>query len=330
MKDWYPFELHTHTPHSDGKHSLMEMAQKAKELGFTGIALTDHNTMSGLIDKDEVEKRTGLHIIRGLEWTTFYGHMLTLGMEEYEDWRDLSPLDIHKGIDRIHKQGGLAGVAHPFNIGSPICTGCFWDYEISDWNDIDFIEVWSETFPPMAEKNIRAFDLWTDKLNEGYRIPATSGRDWHESTPDDGPIAVTYFHTKDTNEVSVMNALKGGHISISMGPLLTYSVRKNQTGETFIPGDEIDLNESNKEIEVTTTVDATKGLGTGEIPEQTFELRISSNQGILKSLSIESSYDKKSCNLVTDGSFWLRAELYGVINNKETMIAFTNPIYFNQ
>src|SRR5690606_7425173 len=128
----------------------------------------------------------------GLEWTTFYGHMVTLGIEQYVDWRNLSPIDIHKGIKKVHQNGGVVGIAHPFCIGSPICTGCYWEYEITDWDDIDYIEVWSTEFHSIKRRNLRAYDLWTEKLNEGYQISATSGRDWHHSN-NDSPIAISYL-----------------------------------------------------------------------------------------------------------------------------------------
>lgn len=53
---WLACELHTHTLHSDGSQTLDELVKGAVDLGFDAIALTDHNTMSGLIGKDEIEK----------------------------------------------------------------------------------------------------------------------------------------------------------------------------------------------------------------------------------------------------------------------------------
>jgi predicted metal-dependent phosphoesterase TrpH len=58
MKQWLPYELHTHTFHSDGEHSLLELAISAKELGLFGIAMTDHNTMSPLLERDRIQAQT--------------------------------------------------------------------------------------------------------------------------------------------------------------------------------------------------------------------------------------------------------------------------------
>lgn len=47
--------------------------------------------------------------------------------------------------------------------------------------------------PPIKRDSQRAFAMWTDLLNQGYRITAVSGRDWHVSKPDDALPAVTYL-----------------------------------------------------------------------------------------------------------------------------------------
>ena len=47
---WYPVELHTHTEHSDGDFTVAGLVHAAKDRGFTAVALTDHNTASGLAE----------------------------------------------------------------------------------------------------------------------------------------------------------------------------------------------------------------------------------------------------------------------------------------
>ncbi|GAJ18037.1 unnamed protein product, partial [marine sediment metagenome] len=46
-KAWYKGELHVHSYHSDGKNSVEEIVEAAKEEKLDFIALTDHNTISG-------------------------------------------------------------------------------------------------------------------------------------------------------------------------------------------------------------------------------------------------------------------------------------------
>ena len=45
-------DLHTHTTASDGTDSPAEVVRKAARLGLAAVAITDHDTLSGL---DEAE-----------------------------------------------------------------------------------------------------------------------------------------------------------------------------------------------------------------------------------------------------------------------------------
>lgn len=330
MKSWKPYELHTHTFHSDGQHSLLEMATEAKKLGLEGLALTDHNTMSGLIHKEEIEATLDIHIMHGLEWTTFYGHMVMLGVSNYVDWRDFTPIDIHRGISEVHNQGGIVGIVHPYRIGSPICTGCFWEYEVEDWNDIDYIEVWSGTFPSVKKDNKRAFELWTRKLNEGYKISAINGRDWHNTSESDEPIAATFIKSDFVQNVKsdkvIVQGIKQGEVSVSMGPLLEMMLEVNQ--EEYFIGEVVPV-EKGKSISglININLDYTVRNRKWSFPGQKLNMKINSNKGILAELSFAS--DKSELNKTVDlnGVNWIRAELFGVFNEVDTMIAFTNPIY---
>ena len=69
---YLPCELHCHTLHSDGDFSVKELQEAAKENHLSLIALTDHNTMSGWDELDD----SVVPAIRGIEWTTYFGHML--------------------------------------------------------------------------------------------------------------------------------------------------------------------------------------------------------------------------------------------------------------
>ena len=41
-------DLHTHTTASDGTDAPAELARKAARLGLAAVAITDHDTLSGL------------------------------------------------------------------------------------------------------------------------------------------------------------------------------------------------------------------------------------------------------------------------------------------
>lgn len=66
----YSFDLHIHTTASDGESTPTEMVRKAKEKGLTTIAITDHDTVSGVQEAKTVGMQLGIKIIPGVEITT--------------------------------------------------------------------------------------------------------------------------------------------------------------------------------------------------------------------------------------------------------------------
>ncbi|WP_028590805.1 CehA/McbA family metallohydrolase [Paenibacillus massiliensis] len=330
---WLGCELHTHTLHSDGKQTLSELAAGAVQLGFDAIALTDHNTMSGLDDREELSQEHGLLIIPGMEWTTFYGHMVTLGLNEFADWRKTDRTQISSGIQEVQLHGGIAGLAHPYRIGSPACTGCYWEYEIHDWSKVNYIEVWSGTFASIKISNQRAYSLWTDKLNAGYRIAATSGRDWHEQIATEEPISVTYLGIPadtEPTEADLVQALSVGRASVTIGPLLTLEleVRDDKVGI----GSVVRRDSMEEPVVAHISLDFTVRSGLWRLQEQTCRLVLCSNLGIederdipLRAVSGSEHYE---ATLNSNGRQWLRAELWGTVQGANTLIAFTNAIYF--
>lgn len=331
MTRWVPSELHTHTFHSDGRQSLSELANGAKSLGFECIALTDHNTMTGLNGKETVEKETDIQIIRGMEWTTFYGHMVTIGVNDYVDWRRYSSSELQKGIELVHKQGAAVGMAHPFRIGSPICTGCFWEFDVKDFNMVDYVEVWSGTFAPIKNDNHRAFALWTDLLNQGYRISATSGRDWHSQEPVKDPLSTTFIGLsevqKDVDEIQIVKAIKNGKLTISIGPLLLLEVK---IGDRFYEiGDEIQWSDESLSFLVKISPENVLKQDVF-IEEESLNVHINSNLGEVARVKKEPGADTATGKLNGEELTWIRAELYGTVNGIHTLIAFTNPIYITR
>jgi predicted metal-dependent phosphoesterase TrpH len=65
-------DLHTHSWFSDGTDSPSELLNKAAALGFSAIALTDHNTVAGLPEFLEAAEGTGILAVPGVEISTGY------------------------------------------------------------------------------------------------------------------------------------------------------------------------------------------------------------------------------------------------------------------
>lgn len=63
-------DLHTHTTASDGSFTPEESVRHAKQLGACALAITDHDTISGLQRAADEGKRISQKVIPGIEITT--------------------------------------------------------------------------------------------------------------------------------------------------------------------------------------------------------------------------------------------------------------------
>ncbi len=60
-------DLHTHSTASDGSFSPGELVRHAWENGLSAVALTDHDTVSGIEEALEMGKALGIEVIPGIE-----------------------------------------------------------------------------------------------------------------------------------------------------------------------------------------------------------------------------------------------------------------------
>lgn len=109
-------DLHTHTVHSDGSFTPKELIKAAKEKNLI-IALTDHNTVSGLAEFMAEAEKNGVVAVGGTELSCVYGgrefHLLGLFIapEYYEEIEKLC-IEYHglkekSNIDLIDKLRAL-------------------------------------------------------------------------------------------------------------------------------------------------------------------------------------------------------------------------------
>ncbi len=63
-------DLHLHSVYSDGIHTPLELAKRAKEEGLGLICVTDHDNMGGEDEKESAMKECGLPYLRGWEVST--------------------------------------------------------------------------------------------------------------------------------------------------------------------------------------------------------------------------------------------------------------------
>jgi predicted metal-dependent phosphoesterase TrpH len=113
------FELHCHSWHSEGRNiptegltSPKDIVRILKKRGFSGVAITDHDTTKGWKEAESEARKHGLVFIPGLEVSTASGHLIGLGLTAGIK----SGMSIEESIEKIHDQGGIAVSPHPFDL----------------------------------------------------------------------------------------------------------------------------------------------------------------------------------------------------------------------
>lgn len=311
---YLPCELHCHTLHSDGSFKTEELLNAARADHLSLIALTDHNTFSGHGELDD----TIVPAVRGIEWTTYFGHMLVLGAKEFVDWRDAVPDNIDEKISQVKTAGGLVGIAHPFQHGSPICTGGRWEFNVQNWNAVDYIEIWHQNFIDNTE-NDRAVEMWTALLDRGYKIAATYGRDWHRPEKG-GHYGCTYIDFNgDVNEQQALLSIKKGRTVVSTGAKFLFCIHKDAS--TYSIGDCVTA--GNADFSFFTDIHSRERNWGSEEVKYTV-IKIVTNGG---KTALETEYNKRSASLMLEKGCWYRAELWGTVDGRDKPLAITSPVY---
>lgn len=312
-KKWYACELHCHTRHSDGDFTVKSLIETAVERHLDGIQLTDHNTVSGHAEAEN----SPIPVLKSIEWTTYFGHMHAMNCDRYVDWRDAMPDNIDEKMLEVHEGGGLVGVCHPYQLGTPICTGGRWDYNVKDWSLVNYMEIWSEGCPYMNTPNRRTRQLWHSLLDKGFRITPTFGRDWHRATGDVYHSACTYLLCDgELTDMKIKEAVRDGRTVISMGPLFYFEADGNGIGD--------EINGGEYTVEFTLDFSRMKKMG---VPEKVTpkEIKLISNGGEAV-LSLDPAIPRTKIKLKEDS--WYSAEVWGSIDEKEDcLIALTAPLY---
>lgn len=88
-------DLHTHSFHSDGTYSPTELINEAEKIGLYAIALTDHNTISGIPEFLKAAEGKKVKAIPGVEFSTDYKdkelHIIALFVSE-ENYKKINEL----------------------------------------------------------------------------------------------------------------------------------------------------------------------------------------------------------------------------------------------
>lgn len=311
---YFKCELHTHTVWSDGVMTPEELVANAVRRGYAAIASTDHNTWFAYPRIKAAADKAGLVAVKGIEWTTFYGHLTVLGGNSPVDWRDVNPDTVAEKILQARASGDAVILCHPARIGGQICCGCHNDFEIGA-GLLSGMEVWSRYNQNRDAANAEAERQWRARLDDGERIAAVYGYDWHR--PDKGcpSYSATYVGVEgELTPAAIVEGIKRGRTYISSGVEL--DVRVTAGGRLREAGDAIPVGEIT--IEVTARKD--------DVYAAEYDVEI---DGIaIEGGALAARTRGDSLRLTAEagkGCFFVKA--FGRIDGEETELAITSPYY---
>ena len=157
-------ELHNHTNESDAVFTCKELTDFMVADHVDAFSLTDHNTISGhyKIENYLKEHPQPIAFIPGMEYTTYYGHILCLNLTEYVPWENINKHKPELLFQAAREKRALVGVAHPYSFGWPFAQGCRFEMTITDYSCCDFIEIFNNP-EPLHEVNEKGVKLWEDR-----------------------------------------------------------------------------------------------------------------------------------------------------------------------
>lgn len=109
-------DIHIHSSYSnDGTVAPKEILKYAKKIKLNGIAITDHNELTGSLKLWKENRHiTDFAVIPGMEVSSSEGHVLALGIKEAIP-KNLTAKDT---IRKVNDLGGLAVASHPYRFWS--------------------------------------------------------------------------------------------------------------------------------------------------------------------------------------------------------------------
>lgn len=178
-------DLHMHTSASDGTADAPKLLDYVARRGHLDvIAITDHDVIDASLWAYSQQGRYPFDIVPGMEVTCYQNqHMLALWVTEGIPMG----MSLHETAAAVHEQGGLAILAHPFEI--MISFRAFWRHllhsEVLIRTGIDGIEVFNAgTLTP-------GNNLLARHMCQKLGMPAVANSDAH--LPESTGRGITHF-----------------------------------------------------------------------------------------------------------------------------------------
>jgi hypothetical protein len=204
---WYKGALHTHTLHSDGTLSALDLMAQFRAARFDFVAITDHNNTTHQYEfaSQKQEQQLPLRIV-GEEITTPGGHASVwgLGPDTWVDFRvSAKEGRIGELVSAAHRAGALFSVNHP----ASDCVGCGWTHEFVE--GIDAIEILNGQHGDVD----KSLAIWDRLLRSGRRLTAVGSSDWHRAPNPIDDAHVRVYAPARTQE-AILAAIRNGHVIV--------------------------------------------------------------------------------------------------------------------
>lgn len=221
------FELHNHTNQSDAKITCEELVDRMVEEKVDCFAITDHNTISSqyIIRKIMSEKKPPLQCLYGMEYTTYYGHIVCPQLEQYVPWDSINRKKPELLFEACKKADAITGIAHPFAYYEPLAKGCRFEMDIHDFSYVDYVEIINNP-EPMPQVNLPAILWWESLVLKGDHLAACAGMDLHRRSTSFAMKYATYLEgTEGGNALTELRAaLNTQRTWVSNGMLVTWTI----------------------------------------------------------------------------------------------------------
>lgn len=207
---WVKGDFHVHSVHSDGDSTLEEIASKAREVGLDFVSVTDHNTHSHIAQLGG-EWVDGVLVVRGVELTTYKGHLNIYAVSSTPEFRIRSSSELLQVVDRLKKQGALISVNHPKPMGPD------WEWGLLELAHL--VEVYHSVW---GFNNYISLRKWDDALRRGFRLGLVGGSDVHKLKEAAGVSRLgcptTWLRVDELSERGVLEALLKQRLFVSENP----------------------------------------------------------------------------------------------------------------
>jgi predicted metal-dependent phosphoesterase TrpH len=207
-------DLHIHSKYSfDSMADPKKIVNLALKRGLRCVAIADHGNINGSIEADKYAKDNNLPIliIISQEVKSKYGDILGLNIKESIP-EHLAPKD---AIAHIHKQGGLAIVAHPFGLWCDFKDNLEKYLDVIDGIEIINASVFkgNETAKAFAQKHTLAFTAGSDAHFANRFI----GKTWLE-------LPLDYSPNLTANQIVIAIKEKNGTVGGGMASFIDKAI----------------------------------------------------------------------------------------------------------